>query len=54
MLRAQAIEGWSRGATFTGTVRGRESTVLAYAQRTADHEVQHIEQLARLIAVFQA
>jgi len=30
------IEDWSRGATFTGTVRGREQTILSYAQRIAD------------------
>jgi len=43
-LKPLAIEGWSRGATFTGTVQGREQTVFSYAQRMADHETQHLEQ----------
>jgi hypothetical protein len=44
-LRNLAIEGWSRGATFTGTTRGREQTVLSYAQRIVEHEAQHLPQL---------
>jgi len=49
ILRPLKIEEWSRGATFTGTVRGREATVLIYAQRIADHEAQHLEQMASVL-----
>ncbi len=45
VLSKLAAEEWSRGATFTGTTRGREHTVLSYAQRIADHEAQHLPQL---------
>lgn len=41
--------GWSRGATFEGTTRGREATVLGYAERMADHEVLHLGQLRRAL-----
>jgi hypothetical protein len=41
---------WSRRATFTGTTLGRDATVLIYAKRIADHEVQHLEQLRRTVA----
>lgn len=40
---------WARGATFTGTVKGREQTVLSYAQRLAEHEQQHLAQLESLL-----
>ncbi len=48
-LKPLAIDGWSRGATFTGTVKGREQTVFSYAQRMADHETQHLEQIERIL-----
>jgi hypothetical protein len=41
--------GWSRGATFTGTMLGREATVSGYAARIADHEVRHLGQLHRTL-----
>jgi hypothetical protein len=41
--------GWSRGATFTGTTRGREATVMNYARRIADHEREHCEQLEAML-----
>ena len=41
--------GWSRGATFTATTLGREASVLSYARRIADHEVQHLSQLHRTV-----
>ncbi|MEQ1832162.1 MAG: DinB family protein [Candidatus Eisenbacteria bacterium] len=41
--------GWARRATFTGTTLGREATVLSYAKRIADHEVQHLGQLRRTL-----
>jgi hypothetical protein len=48
-LKVLDLDGWSRGATFTGTMKGREQTVLNYAQRMADHEVQHLAQIASLL-----
>lgn len=43
------VAGWSRRATFTGTTLGREATVLSYAKRMAEHEVQHLGQLRRAL-----
>ena len=48
-LKALKIEGWARGATFTGTVKGREQTVLSYARRIAQHEIDHCEQVAAIL-----
>ena len=44
-LTALAPADWSRGATFTGTTRGREQTILSYARRIVDHEQAHREQI---------
>lgn len=44
-LRALERDEWSRGATFTATTRGREQTILSYAQRIAQHENEHCEQI---------
>lgn len=49
VLRSLNAAGWSRGATFTGTTRGRDATVLSYARRLAEHEREHCEQLATLL-----
>lgn len=48
-LKALAIEEWSRGATFTGTTRGREQTILSYAQRLAHHEGEHLQEIENLL-----
>ena len=48
-LSALDARGWSRGATFTATTLGREGTVLGYARRIAEHEVQHLDQLRRTL-----
>ncbi len=48
-LKALAIKDWSRGATFTGTTKGREQTILSYARRMAQHEGEHCEQLENLL-----
>lgn len=48
-LSRLAPRDWGRGATFTGTTRGREATVLDYARRIADHEAIHMDQLRRTI-----
>lgn len=45
LLNTLDLDGWSRGATFTGTIKGREATVFAYARRLALHESEHFEQL---------
>ena len=50
-LRALDPVGWSRRATFTGTTVGRHGTVLTYARRIADHEVQHLDQLRRTLGM---
>lgn len=42
---------WSRGATFTATTLGREGTVLSYADRIAGHELKHLDQLRRTLAM---
>ena len=48
-LRGLDATCWSRRATFTATILGREATVLSYATRIADHEVRHLGQLRRTI-----
>jgi hypothetical protein len=48
-LGALDEEGWSRGATFTGTTLGRDATVLIYAKRIAGHEVGHLDQIRRAL-----
>src|SRR5262245_56325626 len=53
VLKPLALEGWSRAATFTGTVQGRDQTVLMYAQRIADHETQHLDQLGSIVNASQ-
>jgi hypothetical protein len=47
-LRALQPADWSRGATFTGTTRGREQTIFSYVQRIRDHEHEHLQQLEAL------
>jgi hypothetical protein len=38
--------GWARRGTFTGTSpRGRDQTVLSYAERLVNHEQAHLEQI---------
>jgi hypothetical protein len=49
MLKALAVEDWSRGATFVGTTKGSEQTILSYAQRIAQHEVEHCLQIEKLL-----
>jgi hypothetical protein len=49
-LRALKIEDRSRGATFTGTTRGREHTVLSYAGRIVQHESEHCAQIEDLLS----
>jgi hypothetical protein len=49
ILRTLEAADWFRRATFTGTTLGRDATVLIYARRIADHEVQHLEQLRRTL-----
>jgi hypothetical protein len=44
-LNALDTAEWSRGATFTGTTRGREQTILSYVRRIVAHELEHCEQV---------
>ncbi|CAN5794388.1 hypothetical protein BH10CHL1_BH10CHL1_09940 [soil metagenome] len=44
-LKLLGFEDWSRMATFTGTVKGREQTIFSYVQRIVEHETQHITQI---------
>ena len=48
-LEALDLDGWSRGATFTGTTRGREHTVYSYARRIVQHEEEHWAQIEALL-----
>jgi len=48
-LHALPSAAWQRGATFTGTTRGREQTIFSYAQRIADHEAAHLIQLQTVV-----
>jgi uncharacterized damage-inducible protein DinB len=45
VLSALEPADWARGATFTGTTRGREQTILDYVRRLAAHELEHREQI---------
>jgi uncharacterized damage-inducible protein DinB len=45
VLAALVPADWSRGATFTGTMRGREQTIPSYARRIVDHEQAHRAQI---------
>jgi hypothetical protein len=44
-LRALDPVDWARGATFTGTTRGRTQTILSYVQRIVAHEAEHVQQI---------
>jgi hypothetical protein len=48
-LEPLTIEGWSRAATFTGTVKGRDQTIFTYAQRIVEHETQHLDQIESIM-----
>jgi hypothetical protein len=42
--------GWARRGTFTGTsARGRDQTVLSYAERLVNHEQAHLDQIETLV-----
>ena len=53
-LKTLDLEDWSRGATFTATTRGREQTILSYAQRIVRHENEHCEQMEARSAPMQS
>jgi hypothetical protein len=52
-LHSLASEDWSRAATFTGTVKGRNQTVFSYARRIAEHELQHLDQIESILNAIQ-
>lgn len=45
MLSALEPAAWTRGATFSGTTRGREQTILDYVRRIIAHEQEHLGQI---------
>lgn len=45
LLRSLDTLDWERGATFTGTTRGRDQTVYSYAYRIVEHETPHVAQI---------
>lgn len=49
VLQVLTYQDWLRGATFTGTTRGREQTVYSYARRIAQHEHEHCEQIEAIL-----
>jgi DinB family protein len=53
-LNALASEDWSRAATFTGTVKGRNQTVFSYARRIVEHERQHLDQIESVLNAIAA
>lgn len=53
VLKPLALEDWSRRALFTGTVKGREQTVLTYARRIVDHEIVHLAQMKSVLKTIQ-
>jgi hypothetical protein len=52
-LKALKNNDWSRGATFTATTKGREQTILSYAQKIAQHENEHCIQIEVLLKVIR-
>lgn len=52
-LQALDPPAWSRGATFTGTTRGRKQTIYSYAQRIVNHEAEHLKQIEDRLPISQ-
>lgn len=48
-VKAVASADWVRGATFTGTTKGRAQTIYSYIQRIADHESEHLKQIETIL-----
>jgi DinB superfamily len=53
-LKGLAIKDWLRSATFTGTTKGGEQTVLSYACRIAYHENKHCDQIEAVLKLASA
>jgi hypothetical protein len=49
VLRPLAPDAWSRMATVTGAGKPRERTVYTYAQRLANYERSHFNQIERIV-----
>ncbi|HKD98455.1 MAG TPA: DinB family protein, partial [Micromonosporaceae bacterium] len=47
VLEALPRDAWSRAATVTAAGKTHEWTVFTYAQRIAQHEAVHVEQIAK-------
>jgi hypothetical protein len=54
VLKSLAIKDWSRSATFTATMKGREQTVFSYACRIAEHENKHCDQIEAVLKISSA
>ena len=50
LLRALPHEDWLRAAIVKAATKHREETVFSYAQRMAQHEAGHCEQVERILA----
>lgn len=51
VLQTLPHEGWLRGASVKAATTLREETVLSYAERMAQHEAGHCEQIERILGV---
>lgn len=49
VLRALPLEGWLRSAGVKVATKLREETVRSYAQRMAQHEAGHCDQVERIL-----
>ncbi len=49
VLRTLPHEDWLRGAIVKAATKRHEETVLSYAQRMAQHEAGHCEQVERIL-----
>ncbi len=48
-LNKLEMKDWLRGATYTGTTRGGEQTIWSRAQQMVQHEIEHCEQIEKLL-----
>jgi hypothetical protein len=53
VLQPLPPDGWSRAATMTRAGEVLERTVLFYGQSLAQHELQHLEQVERIVSAMR-
>jgi hypothetical protein len=51
VLRALPQKDWLRGASVKAAAKFREETILSYAQRMAQHEAGHCDQVERILVL---